>query len=338
MLLRLRIDLSHRLRFGRGPNRPKGPDGPGEGSQLEFAPHVTLPSCGRCGSRKDRWVRSRSCRSTSLRERSTSDHRPAGRAGHPTACTLKRISATVAREDGHKATGAISLPEAFQHCHRGPMTMSDTETLAACADGRRANPDLGLRPIEPPTLRRSSDSIHTSAPDRFSCAISTRTPSSNPPKSHTSPASMASTGWPTWSSTTARSSRSAVMTGLRIPALRRLPSSLPTNSRTTGWAPCSWSAWSRPQNGRGSARFKASVLAENSAMLAVFHGAGFLITHTRTLDVVELVMEMPTCREGGEGAPMTQAMAVCSMIPRDFSERDRPDEPRSTSRGRMDLE
>jgi RimJ/RimL family protein N-acetyltransferase len=46
----------------------------------------------------------------------------------------------------------------------------------------------------------------------------------------------------------------------------------------------------------GIGEFKASVLAENSAMLAVFHGAGFPVTQSRTLDVVELVMEIgPPC-------------------------------------------
>jgi GNAT superfamily N-acetyltransferase len=42
----------------------------------------------------------------------------------------------------------------------------------------------------------------------------------------------------------------------------------------------------------GIGEFKASVLVENSAMLAVFHGSGFPMTQTRTYDVVELVMEI----------------------------------------------
>jgi GNAT superfamily N-acetyltransferase len=42
----------------------------------------------------------------------------------------------------------------------------------------------------------------------------------------------------------------------------------------------------------GIGEFKASVLVENSAMLAVFHGAGFPMTQTRTYDVVELTMEI----------------------------------------------
>ncbi len=46
----------------------------------------------------------------------------------------------------------------------------------------------------------------------------------------------------------------------------------------------------------GIDEFKASVLAENSAMLAVFHGAGFPLTQTRTYDVIELTMEIgPRC-------------------------------------------
>lgn len=46
----------------------------------------------------------------------------------------------------------------------------------------------------------------------------------------------------------------------------------------------------------GIAEFKASVLAENSAMLAVFRGAGFPMTRTRTYDVIELTMEIgPRC-------------------------------------------
>jgi RimJ/RimL family protein N-acetyltransferase len=38
--------------------------------------------------------------------------------------------------------------------------------------------------------------------------------------------------------------------------------------------------------------FKASVLAENTAMLAVFRRAGFPMTQTRTCDVVELSMRI----------------------------------------------
>jgi GNAT superfamily N-acetyltransferase len=39
-------------------------------------------------------------------------------------------------------------------------------------------------------------------------------------------------------------------------------------------------------------QFKASVLAENMAMLAVFRGAGFPMTQTRACDVVELTMRI----------------------------------------------
>jgi GNAT superfamily N-acetyltransferase len=46
----------------------------------------------------------------------------------------------------------------------------------------------------------------------------------------------------------------------------------------------------------GIGQFKASVLAENSAMLAVFHGGGFPVTQTRAYDVIELTMEIgPRC-------------------------------------------
>jgi GNAT superfamily N-acetyltransferase len=46
----------------------------------------------------------------------------------------------------------------------------------------------------------------------------------------------------------------------------------------------------------GIGDFKASVLAENSTMLAVFHGAGFPVAQTRVADVVELTMEIgPRC-------------------------------------------
>lgn len=38
--------------------------------------------------------------------------------------------------------------------------------------------------------------------------------------------------------------------------------------------------------------FRASVLAENTAMLAVFRRAGFPMTQTRTCDVVELLMRI----------------------------------------------
>lgn len=42
----------------------------------------------------------------------------------------------------------------------------------------------------------------------------------------------------------------------------------------------------------GIGEFETSVLADNSAMLAVFHGAGFPMTQTRTYDVVDLTMEI----------------------------------------------
>lgn len=46
----------------------------------------------------------------------------------------------------------------------------------------------------------------------------------------------------------------------------------------------------------GVGEFKASVLAENSTMLAVFHGAGFPMTQSRSYDVVEFTMEIgPRC-------------------------------------------
>lgn len=46
----------------------------------------------------------------------------------------------------------------------------------------------------------------------------------------------------------------------------------------------------------GIGEFKASGLAENSTMLAVFHGSGFPTTQTRTCDVIELTMEIgPRC-------------------------------------------
>jgi GNAT superfamily N-acetyltransferase len=46
----------------------------------------------------------------------------------------------------------------------------------------------------------------------------------------------------------------------------------------------------------GIGEFCASVLAENAAMLAVFHSAGFPFTEERSGDVVELTMEIgPRC-------------------------------------------
>jgi GNAT superfamily N-acetyltransferase len=46
----------------------------------------------------------------------------------------------------------------------------------------------------------------------------------------------------------------------------------------------------------GIGEFRASVLAENSTMLAVFRRAGFPMTQSRTCDVVELTMEIgPRC-------------------------------------------
>ncbi len=46
----------------------------------------------------------------------------------------------------------------------------------------------------------------------------------------------------------------------------------------------------------GISELKASVLAENSTMLAVFHGAGFPTAQTHSCGVVELTMEIgPRC-------------------------------------------
>lgn len=47
---------------------------------------------------------------------------------------------------------------------------------------------------------------------------------------------------------------------------------------------------------RFHAHLSLRFLAENSAMLAVFHGAGFPLAQSRTYDVVELTMEIgPRC-------------------------------------------
>ncbi|HTU36441.1 MAG TPA: GNAT family N-acetyltransferase [Acidimicrobiales bacterium] len=42
----------------------------------------------------------------------------------------------------------------------------------------------------------------------------------------------------------------------------------------------------------GIGEFRASVLVDNSSMLAVFHGSGFPLTESRCHDVVELTMEI----------------------------------------------
>ena len=65
------------------------------------------------------------------------------------------------------------------------------------------------------------------------------------------------------------------MTGSKIRALPRWPSSLPTSSSTTDWAPCSCERLTETARHAGIGEFRASVLAENSTMLAVFHGADF---------------------------------------------------------------
>src|SRR6202034_216587 len=145
VLLRLRIDLSHRLRSGRGPNRPKGPEEPGEGSLLPYAPPcerrrtagVEL-SGGSIGPKIEAAV-------TSLRG-PTSRPSASGEQGRDQG--VRDLTPGVG-EEGHESTGAISLLAPFQQCHRGPMTLIDTETLAACADSRRGDADFGVRPIEP---------------------------------------------------------------------------------------------------------------------------------------------------------------------------------------------
>jgi GNAT superfamily N-acetyltransferase len=176
------------------------------------------------------------------------------------------------------------------------MTMSDTETPAACADGRRANPDLGVRPIEP---------TDGAALVRFHAHLSARSIQLRYfyPHPELQPAEIAHLTCVDGLNRVAyvvEHDGEIIAVGrydrLENPCSAEVAFVVADEFQDHGLGSLLLERLVETAKRAGIGEFKASVLAENSAMLAVFHGAGFPTTQSRTLDVVELVMEIgPRC-------------------------------------------
>ena len=104
------------------------------------------------------------------------------------------------------------------------------------------------------------------------------------------------------------------MTGSRIPAAAEVAFVVADEYQDHGLGSMLLERLVETAKRAGIGEFKASVLAENSAMLAVFHGAGFPITQSRTLDVVELVDgDRPTLLLRVAYAKRMSQVIVCSL-------------------------
>jgi GNAT superfamily N-acetyltransferase len=176
------------------------------------------------------------------------------------------------------------------------MTVIDTETLAACADGRRANTDFGVRPIE---------STDAAALVRFHGHLSGRSIQLRYFYSHLKlqPAELAHLTCVDGFNRVAyvvEHDGEIIAVG-RYDRLEDLCSAevafvVADEFQHHGLGSLLLERLAETAKRAGIGEFKASVLAENSTMLAVFHGAGFPMTQSRTLDVVELVMQIgPRC-------------------------------------------
>jgi GNAT superfamily N-acetyltransferase len=172
------------------------------------------------------------------------------------------------------------------------MTVIDTETLAACADGRRANPDLDVRPIEP---------TDAAALVRFHAQLSTRSVQLRYfyPHRELQPAELTNLTCVDGFNRVAdvvEHDGEIIAVGrydrLEDPCSAEVAFVVADEFQHHGLGSMLLERLVETARRAGIGEFKASVLAENSAMLAVFHGAGFPITQSRTLDVLELVMEI----------------------------------------------
>ena len=176
------------------------------------------------------------------------------------------------------------------------MTVIETETLAACADGRRANPDFGVRPIEP---------TDAAALVRFHAHLSARSiqlryfclhPELQPAEiTH-----LTCVDGLNRVAYVVEHDGETIAIGrydrLEDPCSAEVAFVVADEFQDHGLGSLLLEGLVETAKRAGIGVFKASVLAENSAMLAVFHGAGFPITQSRSLEVVELVMEIgPRC-------------------------------------------
>jgi GNAT superfamily N-acetyltransferase len=176
------------------------------------------------------------------------------------------------------------------------MTVIDTETFAACADSRHANPDFGVRPIEP---------IDAAALVRFHAHLSRRSIQLRYfyPHLELQPAELTHLtcidGFHRVAYVVEHDGE-IIAVGrydrLEDPCSAEVAFVVADEFQHHGLGSMLLERLVETAKRAGIGEFKASVLAENSAMLAVFHGAGFPTTQSRTLDVVELVMEIgPRC-------------------------------------------
>jgi GNAT superfamily N-acetyltransferase len=176
------------------------------------------------------------------------------------------------------------------------MTVIDPEALAASADGRRANLDLGVRPIE---------RTDAAALARFHAHLSARSIQLRYfyPHHELEPAELTRLTCVDGFNRVAyvvEHDGEIIAVGrydrLEDPCAAEVAFVVADEFQHHGLGPLLLERLVETAKRAGIGEFKASVLAENSAMLAVFHGAGFPMTQSRTLDVVELVMEIgPHC-------------------------------------------
>jgi GNAT superfamily N-acetyltransferase len=176
------------------------------------------------------------------------------------------------------------------------MTVIETETLAACADGRRANLDFGVRPIEP---------TDAAALALFHAHLSARSIQLRYfyPHPELQPAELTHLTCVDGLNRVAyvvEHDGEIIAVGrydrLEDPCSAEMAFVVADEFQDHGLGSMLLERLVETAKRAGIGEFKASVLTQNSAMLAVFHGAGFPITQSRTLDVVELVMEIgPRC-------------------------------------------
>jgi GNAT superfamily N-acetyltransferase len=176
------------------------------------------------------------------------------------------------------------------------MTVIATETLAACADGRCAHLEFGVRPIEP---------ADAAALARFHAHLSARSVQLRYfyPHPELGPAELTHLTCVDGLNRVAyvvEHDSEIIAVGrydrLDDPCCAEVAFVVADDYQNHGLGSMLLDRLVETAKRAGIGEFKASVLAENSAMLAVFHGAGFPMTQSRTFDVVELVMEIgPRC-------------------------------------------
>lgn len=172
------------------------------------------------------------------------------------------------------------------------MTVIDAETLAASADGRCANPDLRVRPIAP---------TDAAALVRFHARLSPRSVHLRYfyPHRELTPAEVTHLTCVDGLNRVAyvvEHNGEIIAVGryerLEDPCSAEVAFVVADEFQHHGLGSMLLERLVETAKRTGMGELKASVLAENSTMLAVFHSAGFPMTQTRTYDVIELTMEI----------------------------------------------